>query len=284
MYDINQVNLRIRWALDKPTIPGWRDKRNSMGVHTLYWIHEGKGTFHTDRSYPVQGGMLAYMLPGLHMEMESDEQYPLHMTMILFDCVEVDFDESPMGITPVSQLELPFLRSFHSDKMRELSLLFQDIYRSWVPGVPGGAVLSQTKLLSLLYDLHQHAATEKRVDSALLAVERVKQYLETSYNTDFKIHELAERYGISVSYLRKMFHKAVGMSPKHYHTHIRHEHARHYLMYSSFSIKEISEVCGYLDEYHFSKSFKQFNGVSPSAFRIKGETPIQSLNAVRREN
>ncbi|MDR6550848.1 AraC family transcriptional regulator [Paenibacillus qinlingensis] len=266
MYNTNQLNLHIRWVLDKPTAPGWRDKRNTTGLHTLYWIHEGRGTFHTDRSYPVHGGMLAYMLPGLQMDMESDELYPLQMTMILFDCAEVDYDEPSLRITRVTQLELPFLRTFHSDKMRELSLLFQDIYRSWVPGVAGGAMLSQAKLLSLLYDLH--SATESQVESAHGAVEQVKQYLETSYNTDFKIHELAERFGISLSYLRKMLHKAVGMSPKHYHTHIRHEHARHYLMYSSFSVKEIAEVCGYLDEYHFSKSFKQFNGVSPSAFRM----------------
>ena len=273
MYDINRLHLHIRWVLDKPTAPGWRDKRNNTGEHTFYWIHEGKGTFYTDQGHPVQGGMLAYMRPGLQMDMCSDEQYPLQMTMILFDCAEVGYDKGWTAVAPVTQLELPFLRAFSPDQSKELGLLFRDMYRSWVPGVQGGALLTQAKLLTLLHKLHVPSGTEMGAgaESAglALALERVKQYLETSYDSDFTIHELAERFGISVSYLRKRFRQAVGMSPKHYHSHIRNEHARHYLMYSSLTIKEIAKVCGYLEEYHFSKSFKRMNGVSPSGFRLQ---------------
>ena len=33
------------------------------------------------------------------------------------------------------------------------------------------------------------------------------------------------------------------------------------------SIKDISELCGYLDIYSFSRSFKKYVGISPSQYR-----------------
>ncbi|OXM84157.1 AraC family transcriptional regulator [Paenibacillus rigui] len=272
MVDMNRLHLHIRWVLDKPTASGWTDKRNNTDAHTLYWIHEGKGIFTTDQAFPVEGGMMAYMRPGLQMDMRSDERYPLQMTMILFDCAEVGYDVRWTEIMPIAELELPFLKPFHTDKSKALGLRFRDLYRSWVPGVQGGALLPQLKLTGLLYELllpSNGDTGSEGAESAGQALERVKEYLESSYNMDFTIHELAERFHISVSYLRKMFHKTVGMSPKHYHSHIRNEHARHYLMYSELPVKAIAKACGYMEEYHFSKSFKQMNGISPSGFRLQ---------------
>ncbi|UQZ82854.1 HTH-type transcriptional activator Btr [Paenibacillus konkukensis] len=261
-YDLNELHLHIHWVLDKPTAPGWTDKRNNIGAHTLYWIHEGKGTFHTEQTYPVEGGMLAYMPPGLAMSMESDGRFPLRMTMILFDCAAVGYDKEWTCVAPVGRLELPFLRSFGLESSMRLSGQFRDIYRCWVPGAQGGA------LLALIHELHATSDNGAAVrDSAASKMDMVKDYLETSYYSEFTIGQLADRFGISVSYLRKMFLQHVGMSPKHYHNHIRNEHAKHYLMYSDLPVKEIAKACGYLEEYHFSKSFKKLNGLPPSKFR-----------------
>ncbi|MDQ1909821.1 AraC family transcriptional regulator [Paenibacillus sp. GD4] len=269
-YDLNRLTLHIQWVLDKPTLPGWMDTRNNIGAHTFYWIHEGKGTFTTDRDYEVEGGYLAYMKPGLRMSMRSDEAFPLQMTMVLFDCASVGYDVTWTGVAPLKALELPFLRKFGTEQAKRIGGQFRHIDKCWVPGGAGGAMRSKAALLELLHDLHtQQHSGEAKPDSAQQALELVKEQLETGYRTDIKIEELAKQYGISVSYLRKRFQLSLGMSPKAYHNHIRNEHACRYLMYSDLPIKEIAQICGYLEEYHFSKSFKKMNGLSPTGYRAR---------------
>ena len=45
-----------------------------------------------------------------------------------------------------------------------------------------------------------------------------------------------------------------------------------YLKNSNLSLKEISEKCGYANQYYFSTSFKKWKGISPSSFR-EGKMP-----------
>ncbi|TVY06667.1 AraC family transcriptional regulator [Paenibacillus cremeus] len=267
-YDLNRLTFHIEWVLGKPTVPGWTDVRNNTGVHTFYWIHEGKGVFVTDQEHAVSGGTLAYMPPGLQMSMRSDAHFPLQMTMVLFDCAEVEYKPGWGGVTPIRELDLPFLRSFEPERAKKLGALFRHMHQAWVPGSSGGAVLSKSSLLAVMHEVHTNLERDGTApDSGQQAYEKVKDHLENAYASEVKMESLAEQYGISVSYLRKMFQRSLGMSPKQYHSHIRNEHARRFLMYSELTIREIAEVCGYLEEYHFSKTFKKLNGMPPTRFR-----------------
>ncbi|MCM3628454.1 AraC family transcriptional regulator [Paenibacillus glycanilyticus] len=49
--------------------------------------------------------------------------------------------------------------------------------------------------------------------------------------------------------------------------HIRNQQACGYLVFTDYPVKQIAKLCGYYEEYHFSKMFKQHNGVSPSRYR-----------------
>ncbi|WP_159888739.1 cupin domain-containing protein [Paenibacillus puerhi] len=66
---MNQLALCIHFVLDKMTYPEWEDIRNLVNVHSLYWIHEGEGTFRTNNEHKVGAGMLAYLEPGLKLSM-----------------------------------------------------------------------------------------------------------------------------------------------------------------------------------------------------------------------
>jgi AraC-like DNA-binding protein len=109
---LNNLVPHIHFVLDKVTFPGWEDVRNLVNVHSLYWIHEGEGTFLTNTEHKVQAGMLTYLRPGLEMSMRSEPHAPLHMTMVLFDCIELDYDAIWKKVTPIEKLRLPFLSRY----------------------------------------------------------------------------------------------------------------------------------------------------------------------------
>ncbi|MBO6830035.1 helix-turn-helix domain-containing protein [Allomuricauda sp.] len=81
------------------------------------------------------------------------------------------------------------------------------------------------------------------------------------------IDALSESLCISNRGLQKLFKKHIGMSPSYYRKIIRFNKAVRLLsMNSESSLTQISYACGYFDQAHFIKDFREFGGLSPSEF------------------
>ncbi|MNE88170.1 HTH-type transcriptional activator Btr [compost metagenome] len=126
----------------------------------------------------------------------------------------------------------------------------------------------------MLHKLHQSVQADWNLmeSGAFAAFEQIKSKLENAYMDHHRIEKMAEEYGISASYLRKLFLKYTGMGPKEYHMHIQNQQACRYLTFTDYPVREIAKLCGFYEEYHFSKMFKQLNGVSPTAYRSSQRT------------
>ena len=268
-YPLNHLVVNIHVVLNKITYPGWEDVRNLVNVHSLYWIYEGKGSFLTNSELQVEKGMLAYLKPGLKMSMRSEADAPLRIIMILFDCALFQYETVWKGLTPLEKLNLPFLSRYHASQALELHPLFEEIFQVWNAGASEDHGLVHPKLQLLLHKLHQHEKPDWQLteSGAIAAYEQIKQQLEMRFKENLHIHTLAKQHNISVSYLRKLFMKHTGLSAKAYLNDLRNQQACRYLTYTDYSVREIAKLSGYVDEYHFSKMFKQLNGLSPSAYR-----------------
>lgn len=269
--------MDIHWIHDKTTFPHWRDIRQNIHVHSLYWIQEGKGVFRTDtEEHPVSPDMLFYLRPGLSMEMSSGGGEPLRITMILLSLYTLSPSADNQGkVEPLHALPLPFRLKPGREPGRVLDELFRRIAGDFVPGSPGSQLKTQALLYQLLYELFQakDGGHPDRGQGYELFM-RMKEELERRYSEPLQIHELAVRYGISSSYVRSLFQQYLHKSPKGYLSEIRYEHAKKQLLYTRLTLKEIAAACGYSDEFHFSKAFKQLSGQPPSAMRSR-----QSRNA-----
>jgi AraC family transcriptional regulator len=270
-YKLNDLTVHIHFVLDKATYPGWEDIRNMVNVHSLYWIHEGKGVFLTNVEHNVEAGMLIYLKPGLKLSMRSQMDAPLRITMLLFDCAELGYDAVWKEVKPIVKLRLPFLSQYNQQQAEEISQLVWEIHQDWLPGLTEGIAVSRAKMQILLHMLHQTVQPDWNLmeSGAFAAFEQIKKTLENDYKDHHRIEKLAEKYGISPSYLRKMFLKFTGMGPKEYHMHLQNKQACRYLVFTDYPVKEIAKLCGYYEEYHFSKIFKQLNGIPPTVYRNK---------------
>lgn len=65
----------------------------------------------------------------------------------------------------------------------------------------------------------------------------------------------------------RSFHKAFGISPKHFQVKIMLRRASMMLQNTERSIAEIAEECGFCNSFYFSSRFRKFFGCSPSEFR-----------------
>ncbi|WP_010276745.1 helix-turn-helix domain-containing protein [Paenibacillus senegalensis] len=86
------------------------------------------------------------------------------------------------------------------------------------------------------------------------------------------IARLAEELGYSASYLRKVFHKIFGCSPRQYWSRMMLHTARIELLDPGQTLEGIAAKLGYQDGAHFSKQFKRWTGYSPTEFRLSRQS------------
>ncbi len=97
------------------------------------------------------------------------------------------------------------------------------------------------------------------------AVELMEANLEEPINQK----ELADYIGLSKRQLERLFNKYLECNPSRYYLQLRLQRAQQLLRQSSLSILEVSSVCGFVSTSHFSKSYKDLYGYSPSLERTR---------------
>jgi YesN/AraC family two-component response regulator len=98
-------------------------------------------------------------------------------------------------------------------------------------------------------------------------VELVKEYIHKNYQNQIDFTSLASEFGFSVPYLSKIFLKYSGITQSKYLRNHRLSISKQLLRNPQLSIADISQLTGYLDPFHFSKTFKHVYGISPSEYR-----------------
>ena len=77
----------------------------------------------------------------------------------------------------------------------------------------------------------------------------------------------ARKMKISYSYFRKLFEELYLEPPHHYLLQCRLQKAEQLLISSDLQIKETAVLCGFTDEFYFSRLFKKYYGTSPLKYR-----------------
>ena len=91
-------------------------------------------------------------------------------------------------------------------------------------------------------------------------------------NQNFLLKTAFNNLPISLNYFKKLFSQRIGKTPTEYLLKKRLEHAKTLLSSSNISgykIKDISALCGFRDQYYFSRAFKKYLNVSPEKWVAK---------------
>ena len=82
-----------------------------------------------------------------------------------------------------------------------------------------------------------------------------------------RLNQVASELGVSAEAIRKQFRKHFGDSPMHYFTGYRVHRLAAVLEHSDTKLRELAEQFGFYDEFHLSRVFKRYMGVSPTEYR-----------------
>lgn len=98
-------------------------------------------------------------------------------------------------------------------------------------------------------------------------IERALRQIETRFDEPLTSDELAGTAGMSVSHFNRLFRQWVGQAPMNHLRQTRVARARTLLADPDLSVKQIAARTGFADPYHFSKVFRQVDGLPPTQYR-----------------
>ena len=90
------------------------------------------------------------------------------------------------------------------------------------------------------------------------------------------INDIAVHFSITPTYLSRLFKKYTDIRPIEYLTNYRIQQACDYFAHSQLTVREVAELCGYANQFYFSKVFKQITSLSPSEYRIQKQADAQA--------
>ena len=98
-------------------------------------------------------------------------------------------------------------------------------------------------------------------------VQRVKKLIESNFDRELSVSEMARFVHLSVSHLQHLFKVDMGQSPAHYVQTLRLQRATELLESSSLSVKQIMIRIGAKDRSNFERRFKQAYKLTPAQYR-----------------
>lgn len=205
--------------------------------------------------------------------------------MLTSACIEL---EDPFSIPIVSSLPSAFLltgngpgrtslgeqlrllgqeletRPFGSDFVLDHvgTVLFAYVLRAYVESM-GEAALGPEAAVSCRSLEHVSALRDPGVATALALISQEPEHPWT-------VASLAKRVGVSRSAFAARFTQLVGESPLAYLTRMRMQKAA-VLLREGATLARTSELTGYATEASFGHAFRQWAGMSPGAWRRKGD-------------
>ncbi len=92
-------------------------------------------------------------------------------------------------------------------------------------------------------------------------------YIEQHLQQPLTVELLAEELKLSPSYLSVLFRKETGAAVSEYIRRRRIDTAKTLLQYTEFTCLEIAEYLAFSSDSHFSRVFREYTGMTPTAYR-----------------
>ena len=221
---------------------GRKEEIRNRKSYGLSFCSEGKITYEMNGKQAVSDEYHAVILPkGMSYSLYGNKSgiFPV----INFDCKEFLCDEV---ISLPIQSANTYIKDF--EKMKALSLFEEN----------------RAKMMSVFYNILHRLSTESSVRSVIIPAIR---YIESNYqNPKLSNAELAEKCNISEVYFRKIFTENYKTTPKQFIMDIRINKAKQLLSDGLIKVGAVAEQCGFSNQYHFCRLFKEKTGITPTEY------------------
>jgi AraC family transcriptional regulator len=98
-------------------------------------------------------------------------------------------------------------------------------------------------------------------------IRRVTGFVDSHLDENIRVEDLSQVVSLSPTYFSRAFKRSFGETPHTYVIRRRVEQARHLILTSDIALSEVAQTCGFGDQAHLCRLFRQRVGASPAAWR-----------------
>ncbi len=250
-------------------------KRNHYLFH---YIFNGKGYLSSNNSsgetkiYPMESGQGFLICPGQVNTYYADSEEPWEYAWVEFDGVKALEFMKMAGL----DYDHPIFRL----KKREYYDFIKDEIMSIVDN-PWNSPINQIGHLYLFFDgLIRGSAVQKPVTKVKMKDSYIKEaisFIEQNYASDITVEDIADFCNLNRNYLGRIFRENMNQTLQHFLMYYRMNRAAELLKFSDMTINEIGRMCGYQNQLHFSRAFKNIFGMAPNHWREKNRAASAAL-------
>jgi len=215
-----------------------------------------------DELYHIQAKQSYCVLPGMKYSVEHKGRLGLQYFQLSFRVIQSEDGSMGQYAGPLWPGQGP-LRAFPFTRILQIA-------EQLAESAADKDGIEQFKRNQLFQELigflleQQHQSEE--TDSPLHAVKSSIQYIEEHYTDALTVRELADRAEVSYWQYSSIFKELMGKKPNDYIAELRMARAKEMLLRTNAPLREIASQTGYVDEYYFSRRFRQSTGLAPRQY------------------
>lgn len=238
--------------------------------YVIHYVKSGKGVFIVNnQTYQLSQGWSFFVFPKNVVYYKADNHEPWEYFWIGFSGSTAEKFMEYSGITS----QYPIL---NYDEHSSVENIFKQILDNTTTQLLHNEIRC-IGLIHLLFSLiihHNKDGTEISVKSILQKkqqiVHKAVSFIDTNYSKPMQVDSIAKHVGLEKCYFSKLFKEMLGKGPHQFLTQHRIERASRLLCHTDLPIEHIAYSVGFEDPLYFSKVFKKYMKMTPSAYRQKG--------------
>ncbi|WEL57540.1 AraC family transcriptional regulator [Pseudomonas kermanshahensis] len=154
-----------------------------------------------------------------------------------------------------------------------LSTAMRQLWLSSQSHEPIDAIMNEGLVTSIIACLMKkagvHSGEHQPVAFPEWRVRKLHTFVQQQLAEDISLDDMADATGLSRRQFSRAFSAQMGETPFRWLNRLRIERAMVMLKESDVALYRIADECGFSDQSHFSKAFKQTVGVTPAVWRLE---------------
>lgn len=278
-------NALCHWSEDSKRIMA----TPSLAAKTSFYYVQEVGHFRTGPRYfterkNLNSFLVVYTLSGKGRLTYKEETYSLQSHQVFFiDCMEYQLyrtDERELWVIAWVHFNGSESQGYFDQYIKNGSPVVSFNPESGIPDVIHKLIqlhlkkdirtepMSSMLIVQLLTELWLAANLDHPARTAIPEpLQNITKYLETRFDENISLDQLAQKFATSKFYLIKSFKKHIGLTPIDYLIHCRISFAKQQLKYTNHTVSEIARQSVVENVTHFINLFKEREGMTPLAFR-----------------
>jgi AraC-like DNA-binding protein len=258
--NVNDSHIRVICGGCEHTTPDFEIDRKDFPYYCIEFVAKGAGSVTlNNHKYELKAGTIFYYGPGISQRITSVPEQPMIKYFISF---------TGSSVKQILKKHISLGTAIHISRPDEITRILDDLLTHGLSDSPYKTIICSIILEYLLYRIVEMAIREKDSPSrAFLTYQNCRQYIKDNFLTVNSLMDIADACVIDHAYLCRLFKRFDTQSPYQYLLNLKMAYAADRFQEADVLVKEIAHKIGFEDQFHFTRVFKKFFGISPQSFK-----------------